>query len=82
MREPYIELGIAIVGQAIRDWRLESKACNHKLGKSAEAKKITAFLKSDLAQFICSQMDLESQVLLENLRKESAEMRSEYEKQK
>lgn len=70
MRDPYIELGIGVFGQAIRDWRLESKAHNYNL-KTAEMKKIDEFLKGELANLIGQQLDLDPKVILKNLKKEN-----------
>ena len=79
MRDPIVELGIGIMGQAIRDWRLESKAHNYKL-KTAEMKKIDQFLRGDLANLIGQQLDLDPKVLLKNLKKENRRKWLEYEK--
>lgn len=79
MREPYIELGIGIIGQAIRDWRRESESHNFKL-KTENMKNIERFLKGELANLICQQIDLEPKVLLKNLKKENRQKWLEYEK--
>ena len=71
MREPYVELGIAIIGQAIRDWRLESKALNYDTRGNAHIKKIASFLESDFAEVCLSQVDLKGKVLLERLQNEN-----------
>lgn len=77
MRDSFVELGIGVVGQAVRDWRLESKACNHRISKNGRIKEITLFLRSDLASLILNAIDMDANVLLENLKKESARKRSE-----
>ena len=82
MRDPFVELGIGIIGQCIRDWRLESKAYNHKISRSSEIRKISHFLKSDFANIICSQIDLDPKILLQNLRKESTKNWLEFEKER
>ena len=79
MREPLVELGIGIFGQAIRDWRLESKAHNYKL-KTAEMKKIEKFFKGDLANLIGQQVDIDPKQVLRNLKKENRKRWLEYEK--
>lgn len=79
MRDPYIELGIGVFGQAIRDWRLESKVYNYKL-KTAEMKKIEKFFKGDFANLIGQQVDIDPKVILKNLKRENRQRWLEYEK--
>lgn len=79
MREPYIELGIGIIGQAIRDWRLESKAHNYKM-KTANMRKIESFMASDFAHLLCNQIDIDPKILMENLKKENRKKWLEYER--
>lgn len=77
MRDSFVELGIGVIGQAVRDWRLESKACNHRISKNGRIKEITLFLRSELASLILNAIDMDANVLLENLKKESARKRLE-----
>lgn len=77
MREPYVELGIAIVGQAIRDWKKESEACNYITKDNARLRKIANFLKGDLAKICMEQIDVDPVSILENLEKENTEKRIE-----
>ncbi len=79
MRDPYIELGIGVFGQAIRDWRLESKVYNYKL-KTAEMKKIEKFFKGDFANLSGQQVDIDPKVILKNLKRENRQMWLQYEK--
>lgn len=79
MRDPYIELGIGVFGQAIRDWRLESKVYNYKL-KTAEMKKIEKFFKGDFANLIGQQVDIDPKVVLKNLKRENRQKWLQYEK--
>ena len=71
MREPYVELGIAIIGQAIRDWRLESKALKYDTRGDTYIRNIASFLESDFAEVCLSQVDLKGKVLLERLQNEN-----------
>lgn len=79
MREPYVELGIAIIGQAIRDWRLESKALNYDTRGNTHIRKIASFLESDFAEVCLSQVDLKGKILLERLQNENEVRRKELE---
>ncbi len=79
MREPYVELGIAIIGQAIRDWIRESEARNYNTRGNVDIRGITRFLKSDFADVCLSQVDLKSSVLLERLQNENKARRKELE---
>jgi hypothetical protein len=72
-------LGIGVFGQAIRDWRLESKVYNYKL-KTAEMKKIEKFFKGDFANLIGQQVDIDPKVILKNLKRENRQMWLQYEK--
>ena len=77
MREPYVELGIAIVGQAIRDWKKESESCNYITKNNARLRKIGRFLKGDIARICMAQIDVDPVSILENLEKENTEKRIE-----
>ena len=77
MREPYVELGIAIVGQAIRDWKKESESCRYITKNNARLRKIGRFLKGDIARICMEQIDVDPVSILENLEKENTEKRIE-----
>lgn len=79
MREPYVELGIAIIGQAIRDWRLESKALNYDTRGNTYIRNIASFLESDFAEVCLSQVDLKGKILLERLQNENEVRRKKLE---
>lgn len=81
MRDPIIELGIAVVGQAVRDWRCESKAYNWKPGQNnPRIKEITDFLNDGFAQLLLNDVDVDAKDLLEKLVEENKKGREEYEK--
>ena len=81
MRDPYIELGIGIIGQAIRDWRLESKACAWKKeNNSQELHKIKKFLNGELAQLCLISLDMDAKELLKRLQAENSEKREQHER--
>ena len=81
MRDPLVELGIAVVGQAIRDWRLESKSHNWKPSKrNQRIKEITQFFNSSYAQLLLTPVDADAKALLEKLLDENKRKREEYEK--
>ena len=75
MREPYVELGLAIVGRAICDWRDYSEDVGWNTKKSPKLKMIADFLNGELADLCLSQVDLNPKNLLQNLRDENVEKR-------
>ena len=72
MRDPYVELGLAIVGQAIRDWRLESKALEYRTDDTPFLRKIEKFLNGELADACLGLVEIDPKVVLQNLRYENA----------
>lgn len=81
MHDPLIELGIAVVGQAVRDWRRESKAYNWKPSKrNKRIVSIKRFLNSGYAQLLLTPVDADAKTLLEKLMNENKKKREEYEK--
>ena len=81
MRDPYVELGVGIIGQAIRDWRLESEKCCWKPEKdNPKLLEITNFLLGDFAQLCLSQVDIDPIVILQKLRDENVRKREEHER--
>ena len=77
MRDPYVELGLGIIGRAILDWRAESEAAMYPEEETPYLKKIAKFLNGELAYTCGSQVDIDPIVILENLRKENKEKRKE-----
>ena len=77
MRDPYVELGIAIIGQAIRDWRNESEATMWQEEETPRLKTIARFFEGELAYICTSQVSMDPKIILENLRKENVERRKE-----
>ena len=77
MRDPYIELGLGIIGRAILDWRAESENTLWPEEETPYLKKLARFFNGELCYIIASQVDIEPKVILENLRKENVEKRKE-----
>ena len=77
MRDPYVELGLGIIGQAIRDWRNESESAMYPEDETPYLQKIAKFFNGELCYICASQVDIDPKVILENLRKENVEKRKE-----
>ena len=78
MREPYVELGLAVVGRAILDWREYSRDVAWDTPKSGKLKMIEDFFNGELAELCLSQVDIEPKVILENLKEENLQKRIEH----
>ena len=79
MRDPYVELGIGIIGQAVRDWRLWSEIVGWKEERDPRLRMIEDFFHGELASLCLHEIDLEPKIILEKLRKENAEKRKLHE---
>lgn len=77
MREPYTELGIAIIGRAILDWRLESECVAWKTD-SPRLARLKRFFGGELAFLCLDQINLSPNALMDKQIEENEEKRYQH----